>query len=75
MKAVGFKNFRNFEEFPMMPIEGVTFLVGQNNSGKSTFTKACRFLAEQLKNCFEPDYVGYGRFSVPRASFLDTCRT
>ena len=75
MKAVGFKNFRNFEEFPMMPIEGVTFLVGQNNSGKSTFTKACRFLAEQLKNCFEPDYVGYDCFSAPRVSFLDTCRT
>lgn len=71
MKAVGFKNFRNFEEFPMMPIEGVTFLVGQNNSGKSTFTKACRFLAENLIKCILSDHSD----SAPHVSFASTCKT
>lgn len=50
MKAIGFKSFRNFEEFPMMPINGVTFLVGQNNSGKSTLTKACRIIDGNVAN-------------------------
>lgn len=71
MKAVGFKNFRNFEEFPMMPIEGVTFLVGQNNSGKSTFTKACRFLAEELEKCIRND-VMYNL--TPKVDFTKTCK-
>lgn len=71
MKAVGFKNFRNFEEFPMMPIEGVTFLVGQNNSGKSTFTKACRFLAEELEKCIKSDEMSY---LAPRVDFAKTCK-
>lgn len=71
MKAVGFKNFRNFEEFPMMPIEGVTFLVGQNNSGKSTFTKACRFLAEELEKCIKSDEMNN---LTPRVDFAKTCK-
>lgn len=57
MKAVGFKNFRNFAEFPMMPIEGVTFLVGQNNSGKSTLTKAVRLIDVNVANFLEKTYI------------------
>ncbi len=48
MNAIGFKNFRNFVTFPMMPATGVTLLVGTNNSGKSTCVKACRLLAQNL---------------------------
>lgn len=48
MNAIGFKNFRNFVTFPMMPTTGVTLLVGTNNSGKSTCVKACRLLAQNL---------------------------
>ena len=40
MKKIGFKNFRRFKDFPMIELGGCTFLVGPNNSGKSTLFKA-----------------------------------
>lgn len=40
MKAIGFKNFRRFENFPTMELGDITMLVGGNNSGKSTVVKA-----------------------------------
>lgn len=40
MKKIGFKNFRRFKDFPMIELGGCTFLVGPNNSGKSTLLKA-----------------------------------
>lgn len=74
MKAVGFKNFRNFEEFPMMPIEGVTFLVGQNNSGKSTFTKAVRLIDCNVAN-FLRDWSGKSIMERPYIDLSTTCRS
>lgn len=56
MKAISFKNFRNFEELPLLEFgKGVTFLVGQNNAGKSTLTKACRLLAENMPSCIKSE--------------------
>ncbi|MCQ2323321.1 MAG: AAA family ATPase [Paludibacteraceae bacterium] len=56
MKAIGFKNFRNFEELPLLEFgKGVTFLVGQNNAGKSTLTKACRLMAENMPSCIKSE--------------------
>ena len=40
MMKIGFKNFRRFVDFPMIELGGCTFLVGPNNSGKSTLLKA-----------------------------------
>ena len=40
MMKIGFKNFRRFKDFPMIELGGCTFLVGPNNSGKSTLLKA-----------------------------------
>lgn len=40
MKKIGFKNFCRFKDFPMIELGGCTFLVGPNNSGKSTLLKA-----------------------------------
>jgi len=48
MNAIGFKNFRNFVEFPMLQINGVTIFVGGNNAGKSTCTMAYRLLSNNL---------------------------
>lgn len=48
MEAIELKNFRNFEHLEKMPIDGITMLVGPNNSGKSTIIKACRLLGENL---------------------------
>lgn len=44
IKSIGFKNFRNFKNFPLMPLDDVTILVGKNNAGKSTITKALRLI-------------------------------
>lgn len=39
MKKIGFKNFRRFDEFPTIDFAPITFLVGENNAGKSTVVK------------------------------------
>ena len=49
MKSLGFKNFRKFENLEPLELGGVTFLVGENNSGKSTFTKGALLLGNFLK--------------------------
>ena len=46
MKSIGFKNFKRFAECPDLDLAGVTFLVGKNNSGKTTFTHAARLAAD-----------------------------
>ena len=40
MKAIGFNNFRQFKEFPLLELADVTIFVGGNNAGKSTVVKA-----------------------------------
>ena len=46
MKSISFKNFKRFAECPDLELSGVTFLVGKNNSGKTTFTHAARLAAD-----------------------------
>lgn len=48
MQKLGLTNFRKFKELKPLDIGGVTFLVGENNSGKSTFTKAAILLSNFL---------------------------
>ncbi len=48
MKSLGLRNFRKFDELAPIELGGVTFLVGENNSGKSTFTKAAILLGNFL---------------------------
>jgi AAA15 family ATPase/GTPase len=50
MKKIGFKNFRRFEEFPAIQLSPITFFVGRNNSGKSTFVKALLLINEYIKS-------------------------
>lgn len=38
--SIQFKHFRKFEDFPKLDFNDITFVVGKNNSGKSTFVKA-----------------------------------
>lgn len=40
MRQIGFKNFRRFEDFPVIDINPITIFVGENNAGKSTVVKA-----------------------------------
>ena len=38
--SLHFKHFRKFKDFQTLEFNDITFLVGKNNSGKSTFVKA-----------------------------------
>lgn len=46
---IGFKNFKRFKDFPMIELAPITFLVGPNNSGKSSFIKGLCLLYDNLK--------------------------
>lgn len=50
MKAIGFNNFRQFKEFPLLKLADVTILVGGNNAGKSTVVKAIVTVLTYLKD-------------------------
>lgn len=47
--AVSFSNFRRFQRLDKLSMEGVTFLVGKNNSGKSTVVKAILLVLDYLQ--------------------------
>lgn len=50
MNSLGFKNFRKFTELKPLEFKGITFLVGRNNAGKSTFVRALILLLEYFKS-------------------------
>ena len=50
MKAIGFNNFRKFENFPTIQMGNITIFVGGNNSGKSTTVKAIISVLAFLRN-------------------------
>jgi AAA15 family ATPase/GTPase len=50
MRKIGFKNFRRFKDFEQIEISGITFVVGKNNSGKSTLVKAILLLNNYFKS-------------------------
>jgi predicted ATP-dependent endonuclease of OLD family len=53
MKKIGFKNFRRFVDFPLLEYGPITFLVGRNNSGKSTLVQALLL----INNYFQRDRI------------------
>ena len=55
--AIGFENFRKFRSFPTLGLGGLNFLVGANNAGKSTFTKASLIFLDFLKRWMKGDLV------------------
>ena len=66
--AIGFKNFRRFENFPLMELGNVTMLVGGNNSGKSTVVKAIRLVQNFLEKRVS-DFASVSIFSRPTFDF------
>ena len=67
MKQIGFTNFRKFEQFPVLDINDITFIVGSNNSGKSTMVKAILLVYDNLRSLrtFQKD----GKWEVPKFKF------
>lgn len=49
-RTIGFHNFRRFEHFEPITYDHITFLVGRNNSGKSTVVKALMLVVNYLKS-------------------------
>lgn len=49
-KGIAFKNFRRFQNFPMLQLGNITYMVGRNNSGKSTMVKALLLITDYLQN-------------------------
>ena len=49
MKAIGFKNFRRFIDFPSLELGEITLMVGGNNSGKSTLVKSILLTLDYLR--------------------------
>ena len=49
MLQIGFTNFRKFEYFPSLDLGEITFLVGSNNTGKSSLVKAFILALDNLK--------------------------
>ena len=50
MEQIGFKNFRKFEDFPVMDLAPITIFVGENNAGKSTVVKGILALSDFLND-------------------------
>ncbi len=48
-KTIGFDNFRRFIHFEPITYDHITYLVGRNNSGKSTVVKALMLVLNYLK--------------------------
>lgn len=75
MQAFGCKNFRKFQNLPMMDLGGINIFVGTNNSGKSTAIKGMILLLDNIlsweKNPnFGTPFTNYFRFMTESSSHL-----
>jgi predicted ATP-dependent endonuclease of OLD family len=57
MKKIGFKNFRRFDEFPTIDFAPITFLVGENNAGKSTVVKGILAISDFISGKLSLDLL------------------
>ncbi len=49
MIEFGFKNFRKFQDLTPLELGGVTIFVGENNAGKSSFSKGLMLMLHNLR--------------------------
>jgi len=70
-KSLEFKNFRKFADFPAIEFGDITFLVGKNNSGKSTFVKSAMLVFNYLKgqDLRTIDFTSYGSEALNIVSY------
>jgi AAA15 family ATPase/GTPase len=76
MDKIGFSNFKKFKEFPSIDLAPITFIVGPNNSGKSSFIKAMTFLLynidyEGLRQAFLFNPNSSSSISIGKVSFYN----
>ena len=58
---IGFENFRKYEYLEPIELRNITYLVGENNSGKSTFVKGVLLMINNLLNPKFPEFD----FNIP----------
>lgn len=69
MKSIKLKNLRSFEDTGYININGLTVIVGENSSGKSTILRSLPLLKQSIEtNTTSPilwygDYVDFGSFN------------
>ncbi len=73
MNTIEIKNFRNFVHLEPLSLNDVTILVGPNNSGKSTITKAFRLLGENLHKIIEVYWKYYQYNLYAPFDFSNVC--
>jgi energy-coupling factor transporter ATP-binding protein EcfA2 len=69
MNSIGYRNFRRFEAFDPIEYGGITFLVGRNNSGKSTIVKAL-LLIDHYFDSGVPDLFSFGNNILEDANIV-----
>lgn len=52
MKSISINNFRKFLDLSDLTLGGITYLIGDNNSGKTTITKALRMFCNVISSNF-----------------------
>lgn len=67
MEKFGLQNFRRFKDYTQINLGKVTFLVGENNSGKSSFVKSMILSQQNLQHLFVFD----GNTSLRPMFFFD----
>lgn len=65
IRSISFRNFRKFANLDSIQLNGITYLVGGNNAGKSTVVKALRLVMENLKNLQSLDGTSSLAMSTP----------
>lgn len=72
MKQIRIQNVRSLRDTEMVPITGITLLVGENSSGKSTFLRMFPLIRQSISKRTDgpllwagdvDDYVDFGSFS------------
>jgi len=82
MFSLGLKNFRSLENTGLLPVRPITLLIGQNSSGKSTFTRTFPMLKQSVQRrssapvLWYGEYVDFGSLAEIRSKFApdgDVC--
>src|ERR1700730_3667914 len=53
---IGIRNFRCFQDIPLVDIRPITLLVGENSTGKTSFLSALRFAHELFQRGTNPSF-------------------